>query len=118
MQKVPSMVDMAIKPVEIKNVQILPDSEEGCPVYPYGLTLSLNDETLDKLRMEEGCEVGDMIHFHCLAKVTSCSDHENAGQRVELQIVAMSAEDEDSENEDAEEKMPKGMNFRKMYSGD
>jgi hypothetical protein len=103
MDRIPKMADMAITPTEIENVKILPQStESSAPIYPYGLSLCLNDDTLDKLNMEDNCEVGDMVHFRCVAKVTSCSDHENMGKRIELQIVMMSAEgaeDDDDEEE-------------------
>lgn len=114
MEKIPHMIDMAMSspdsPMpEATNLHVVPQ-------YPYGLTLCLNDQTLDKLNMEGDCEVGDHVHFHCLAKVTSASDHENMGKRIELQIVAMSAENEEYENEEAEEDMPKrALDPNKMY---
>ncbi len=114
MEHIPHMVDMAIEQPspadmpEATNIKLTPQ-------YPYGLTLCLNDDTLSKLNMDDDCDVGDTVHFHCLAKVTSCSESENSGKRIELQIIAMSAEDEDEENEEAESEMPRGIKMNKMY---
>lgn len=119
MEKIPQMVDMAINSE---------DEGDGLPEavnlripqqYPYGLNICLNDQSLEKLNMEDDCEVGDHVHFHCLAKVTSVSNNENMGKRVELQITAMSAENEEEENAAAEEEMerPK-ISHKKMYSED
>ncbi len=118
MEKIPKMVDMQVTPTDCdmpvaSNIKLTPN-------YPYGLGLCLNDPELKKLGLdEEECEVGDHVHFHCLAKVTSVRDDEACGKRIELQIVAMSAEDEDSENEESEEEMdrlpPAKLNPDKMY---
>jgi hypothetical protein len=82
---------------------------ESAPVpskYPYGLSISLTEKELDKLGIEASdIEVGDMLHLHALAKVTSVSCHDNehgSTCRVELQICYLSGEDEEEENEEAE----------------
>ena len=68
--------------------------------YPYGLCISLADEDVEKLGLEdETPEIGDMIHLFCMAKVTSISVDGN-GKRIELQITHMACEDEDEENEE------------------
>lgn len=103
MEILPDMVDLAFTPPDVNN---MPEATNIhlVPQYPYGLNLCLNDEVLNKLNLDNDCEVGDHVQFHCLARVTSCAEHEGSGRRVELQIVAMSAEsDEDDENEEAEE---------------
>ena len=73
------------------------------PQYPYGTQLCLNDMLLERLGLDDDCDVGDTLHFHAMAKVTSKSKNEQSGTRIELQITEMSAEDEDKENEDDEE---------------
>lgn len=101
MEKIPKMVDISLEPPSedtpvATNLSIPPQ-------YPYGTQLCLNDYILKKLDMDDDCEVGDHFHGHFLAKVTSVSSDERSGKRVEMQIVALSAEDEDQENEEAEE---------------
>ena len=100
MEHIPHMVDMAIEQSspadmpEATNIKLTPQ-------YPYGLSICLEDDTLKKLDMEDDCAVGDHVAFHCLAKVTSCSDRENMGKRVELQIIAMSPSDTDDKPAEA-----------------
>lgn len=62
------------------------------PDYPYGLCISLNDDDLEKLDLEDDMEAGDTITFMATAKVTSVSAREIGGEvekRVELQITNM-----------------------------
>ncbi len=112
MEHIPHMVDMAMKPVEIENVKPINGADTPMPpMYPYGLCLSLNDETLDKLNMEDNCSVGDQVHFHCLAKVTSTTENEGSGKRIELQVIAMSAEGEEDEEQEEKKLAP----YKKAY---
>ncbi len=111
MKKIPAMTDMAIKPVEIENVSILPMSTScgpDMPMYPYGLRLTFDQGVLDKLNLDGDCAPGDMIHLHCLAKVTGVYKNDTvmtSSQTVELQITAIECESEDEENEEAEEEL-------------
>lgn len=100
MERIPQMIDLAIQPTEIENVKLMPSGPSSEPYYPYGLCICLDEQTLKKLDMEDELQVGDTVHFHCLAKITSVSDDQNSGKRAEAQITAMSAEDEDEENEE------------------
>ncbi len=104
MQKLPDMVDLSLS----QEGEEMPEAVNlSVPAqYPHGLTLCLDADTISKLDLDDDCAVGDHFHFHALAKVTSCSDREGFGKRIELQVVAMSAEDEEDENEAAEELMP------------
>jgi len=107
--KIGKMVDMSLPAApsigdmpEAVNIQLVPQ-------YPYGLSICLNSPELDKLGLEGDCEVGDMLHMHCFAKVTNVSKSE-ANTRIELQITMISAEDENAENEEyeaAEEEAPR-----------
>lgn len=102
MKLLPSMVDMAMDEKEKAEVM-----NPGPPTYPYGLCISLCDNELEKLNLDDqDVSVGDMLHLHCLAEVTSVSknDSMNFGPscRIELQIKFISAEDEEKENEEAE----------------
>lgn len=112
----PSFVDMALTPREQDEDSNIPCSPDQ-PMYPYGLCLSFGDEQLEKLDMEDDCDVGDMIHMNCLAKVTSVSKNDTSDgpkKRVELQIIAIAAEsDEDDEEEDS---VPRKMNYGKIYN--
>lgn len=77
-------------------------STPSLPRYPYGLSLSLCQDELEKLDIDKAdIGVGDMLHLHCLAKVTSVSSNETEdGEncRVELQVTHIAAESEDEEN--------------------
>lgn len=98
--KLPHMTDMRKEASPIMG-------QLGQPEYPCGLQIHLGGDELKKLDMSDDVEVGDMIHMHVMAKVTSvsASDHEAFGKSnsVGLQITHISAESEDAENKDDEE---------------
>lgn len=99
------MVDMARSPEEISEAVNMPSALSSSP-YPYGLCICLTHKELEKLKIDHSnWAIGDIYHLHALAKVTSIStndseDGENC--RIELQIIALGAESEDDENEEAE----------------
>lgn len=97
------MVDMSIVPDDAGG---MPEAVNiaAIPQYPYGLCICLNQGELEKLELDGDCEVGDYIHLHCFAKVTSVSKTEG-NTRVELQITKMKVEDEGAEDEEADEEM-------------
>lgn len=111
-----TMVDMAKTPEEVKKEApaALAEMPPKVPVYPWGLSLSLDDDTLKKLGLEgEMPSVGEMIHLCAMAKVTSVSENETEDtktggkttcRRVELQITHLATENEDDENEEAEQR--------------
>jgi hypothetical protein len=113
----PKMADMAQSPEEAKEDCIQCPED---PRYPYGLAISLTEKELDKLGLKPDCEVGDMLHLFAMSRVTSVSCHENQGGqscRVELQIIALSVEDEDGENEsDDEEAEPGESKAKRLYA--
>lgn len=113
MRKIPAMVDLAKTPADAKA-----DAAPSQPIYSYGLCIALCDEELGKLGLSDDLpEVGDMLHMHCMAKVTSVSQHDTeSGKccRVELTITNMVAEDEDEENEEMES-TPGPERRRKLY---
>ena len=134
MDHIPGMVDLAYTDEE-KAEKAKSDaarwgspSEDGAdpvyngPDYPYGMCICLSDRELTLGGLDaEDIDVGDMIHIHCFAKVTSVSadqtssDEGKVSRRVELQVTHLSAEDEDEENEeeDARESQPSMLD--KMY---
>lgn len=95
------MVDMARTPEEVEQSPLPALAETSR--YPYGLCIHLTEHEIEKLGLDhKDCSVGDMLHLHCMATVTACSESQ-AGCRIELQITHISAEDEDEENEEEEE---------------
>jgi CRISPR/Cas system-associated endonuclease Cas3-HD len=110
MERVPPMVDMRRTPEEAEEYAIPSPMDQ--PAYPYGLSISLCQDELEKLGLDHtDFEVGDLVHFHAMSVVTSVSSSQNEGGntcRVELQITHMtSAEDESDEDEEAEQVMNK-----------
>lgn len=101
MEKIPPMVDLKL--TEQGAEQEYPSTPDK-PVYPYGLCISLCENELDKLGYSaDDFMVGDMLHLHCMANVTSVSKNETqhgVHSRIELQITHISAESEDEENEE------------------
>jgi hypothetical protein len=103
------MVDMARTPADVKKeIDSYPSAsnpESTVPAYPYGLCITLDQESLDKLDIEGGCAVGDMIHLCAIARVTSCNESETEKKdgtkerkcRIELQITHLATEGEDDE---------------------
>lgn len=92
------MVDMARKPEKTEDMASPVMIEQS--IYPYGLSISLTQDELEKLDLQPDCQVGDMIHIAAMAKVTSISQYEtteNSNCRIELQITHMALEDEDKE---------------------
>lgn len=81
---------------------IRPPGIENQPDYPYGLRISLNEQTLKKLDLEADCEIGDYIDLRALARVTSVSlgDHPDRGKTccIELQIEQLAVESETDED--------------------
>lgn len=97
------MVDMkktmADKAEEVSDMRCTP-AIENVADYPFGLSISLGEDELDKLGLDQSCEVGDMIDLRAFAEVTSVSKHmigDKAHCRVELQITRMAVENESTE---------------------
>lgn len=91
------MVDMAKDAKQVENTMAVPMEQ---PIYPYGLSICLTNEELDKLELEADCEIGDLLHIVCMAKVTSVSKNETTeGEscRIELQIIDIETMENESE---------------------
>ncbi len=76
--------------------------------YPYGLSVSLDDESLKKLNIDlSDFSVGDEVEIHACAKVKSLRQSESEGSgkdsSMELQITDMCVEPPDSDDEGDEE---------------
>lgn len=123
MEKLPNMVDMALDPPkqeEGKDVACCAPMPAGeGPRYPWNLSISLDQEQLDKLNVDySDWAVGDTFHLHALAKLTSKSENETQNGtrcRVELQITHLAGEDEDEENEEYEEEPEQKLGHRRPY---
>lgn len=66
------------------------------PLYPYGLSVSLEDDAIDKLGMTDLPDVGDTMTLTARVCVTSVSASENgsgARRSVSLQIEALDLSD-------------------------
>jgi hypothetical protein len=111
------LVNMAKTPDEVKkDFADYPQAVAGSakptgPMYPYGLCISLEDETLKKLALDGDMPgVGDIIQFNAIAKVTSVSENEREStdgtksqcKRVELQITDMGIPGTGDEDRSAE----------------
>lgn len=97
------MTSMANTPDEVKEdlaqmAAPIAGSKMSGPKYPYGLCLSLDDDTLKKLGLGGGLpSVGEQVRFEAIARVTSASENERETTegatekccRVELQITDM-----------------------------
>lgn len=83
-----------------------PPNIKNAPEYPWGLRISFDSGTLEKLGLEEDPDVGDYIDLRAFARVTCCSREQRGdgtfSRRIELQIEQLAVEDESTE-EPAEE---------------
>jgi hypothetical protein len=76
---------------------MMPQVADDARDYPTGLCLCLTDRELEKLDLDdEGVEQGDYLHLFIMAKVRGYNKSER-GTRIDLQVVAMSIEDESTE---------------------
>jgi len=104
MRSTPNMIDMKNTPAEKKEMitSMVGPCAPDAPEYPWGLSISLNDESIKKLKLDiSGLTIGGIVHLFAFAKVTSISQNDNEGGsncRVELQITHLAGEDEDEEN--------------------
>lgn len=93
------MVNMKMSAEEAKEQNSGPTEAEG-PKYPYGLSLNLDNDTLAKLGIGTGVEVGDEVTITAKAKVTSKSGYETmvggAENSIGLQITDMDVSGETS----------------------
>lgn len=98
-----SMECDAPEPIEVGGKPETP----AYPLYPYGLSISMDEKVLDKLNVDfDDWEVGDVFLLKNLVKITSKSENESTDGkrcRVEMQIIAISGQIDDEENEEDNE---------------
>jgi hypothetical protein len=110
-------VDMAMTPEEAKEYNS-PTSVGKMPKYPYNLSISFCKDELEKLELDiNDIEIGDFLHLHSMARVTSKSNYETEeGEcpRLELTLAFLEVEDEAMEDEEEEDKSLKNK-LPKLY---
>ena len=92
------LVNMAQSAEESKRDSFLCDSDDAGPRYPYGLSLYLNEDVMQKLGITDLPAVGKTLNLQALVKVTGTSSREEnqkdgttkVCQCVDLQITDMS----------------------------
>lgn len=110
--KIPRMKDMA-RGKEAEMSMGMPFAlGEMISQYPCGLQITLCDPELEKLGLDEECEVGDLIHLFSMGEVTGINksdmgDGEKCRITVQLKFMAAENEDLEDEEEDAEEEQPR-----------
>ncbi len=70
------------------------------------LGITFSQDELDKLELDGDCEVGDLLHMVCMAKVTSISKSENSC-RIEMQIIDVEAMEDENNEFSEEEQAPR-----------
>ena len=116
MKKISNLVDMKRTPPEVSDSPAMPMGSD----YPYGLCISLCEDELEKLGFQQDeLKVGDMVHLHAMATVTSTASNESttgASFRAELQITHINALEDETEEDDIEEaKMSSTAKISKLY---
>lgn len=112
------MTDMSLGSKEAQEMYFPTPADQ--PKYPYGLCISLCDNELEKLEIDfdDAC-VGDLVHLHAMAMITSksCNETEGGGPkcRIELQITHLSGESESDEDDEAEDVMSSSKRIAKLY---
>lgn len=99
-----NLVNMERSPEEKVEAMMPPIAQQND--YPGGLCICLSEHELEKLDLDDDCEVGNMLHGFFMAEVTSVSKNETNGKsscRIELQITHLGLEDETHEEEPEEE---------------
>jgi hypothetical protein len=96
------MVDMARSRAEKEEILNPPELDpiDFVGDYPPGLCLCLDEETLEKLDLDDDIVEGDTLDIRAFAEVTNVTPAKNGSRlRVECQIVRMVVENEDTEDE-------------------
>jgi hypothetical protein len=96
------MVDMARSRAEKEEILNPPELDpiDFVGDYPPGLCLCLDEESLEKLDLDDDIVEGDTLDIRAFAEVTNVTPPRNGSKlRVECQIVRMVVKDEDTEEE-------------------
>ena len=93
------LIDMKLSPKDKKEeMNERTAGPDAMPDYPYGLTLNIDQDELDKLGISE-CEVGDELNISAVGKVTMCRHSAVEGRDPEgsmtIQITQLEVKDAD-----------------------
>jgi hypothetical protein len=116
--KLPKLVDMSIDKEAPMTNGVPFALGEMQDKYPCGLEITLGNAELEKLGLTDDCEVGELLHLFCMAKVVGVRKHDTErGQdnSVHLQICFMGTECEDDEDEKEEKPKNKAKGKRSLY---
>ena len=87
----PSLINMTLSAEEVKEETQPPTAD--APKYPWGLCLTLNDDTLEKLGVKTLPAVGTVVTIVAKAQVSSIRDYQTQGSdseaSIDLQITDM-----------------------------
>lgn len=121
MFKLPGFVDLAMSKKETEDKYSSLAAQPDKPLYPYGTSLCLTDDELDKLNLDANCEVGDRLFLGCIAEVTSVSKNattDGERNRVELQITHMAVEDGGEEEVEQPMSQSRKVDYGKFYKSE
>lgn len=97
------MVDMKLTPKEVKEEK---KEEYEPPPYPWGLSIRLEKDELDKLKLATLPNVGDEVHITAVGRVTTVSsamrDQNDEDKTVTIQIVMLELDNEGPDDGDDE----------------
>lgn len=79
-----SLINMKMDAEEAKE-QTQP-TEKDAPEYPWGLCITLNDDSLEKLGVSELPKIGTKVTIMAEADVTSVSSYQTQGGEAELSV--------------------------------
>lgn len=87
------LVDMKNTPAERK-LEATPSVQPKGPEYPWGLRLTLNNESLKKLGLTDNPKMGTVLHVDAVVEVCSVSSYEadspkGESRSVDLQVTSM-----------------------------
>lgn len=102
------MVNMQMSKKEATE-QAKPMSAADAPRYPYGLSITLDDDALSKLGVDKMPKVGGKMTIEARVTVTACSESDRQGggksRRCELQITDLELGGGPAKKGSAEDKM-------------
>lgn len=107
------MKDLKIskKEAKEKNKSMMIGSSDSEERYPYGLRLTLDNDSLDKLGIKNLPAVGTVLMFEAKAKVVSTRQSATTGsddRSVDLQVTAIDLEEGESAEEVKEGELTRG----------
>lgn len=103
-------IDLALSAEDVEKQQTSNGPLSETQKYPYGTSFSLEENTLEKIDHEDWT-VGDVFHFHVMAKITGINSNEttdDARKCVNFQMTAIRGESESAEDDSEEHEFEDG----------